>query len=214
MSGSVAAVNIVVACLCAALAACSGGANSDEIVELTTTSPAVESTTAPSSTTSPTTTEAPTTTTTEPQTTSTTTAEDLAAEIEADLQAGRDLESQTLHDPSSFDEQALGRYFSPTAIERLRMRLDGRTQDGTASRPGPTETDIIEVESVSVLESGSALVVFCLSNDAVIYDVNSGEVVNDDAGSIRSSRTVSQIGGTWRTDETTHLESFEAFGCE
>ncbi len=213
MSGSVAAVKIVVACLCAALAACSGGANSDEIVELTTTSPAVESTTAPSSTTSSTTTEAPTTTTTEPQTTSTTTAEDLAAEIEADLQAGRDLTTSLAEDPSAADLSELSDWLTDPILTRVMDLIASNSDAGIAWRSGPTMTNEVTVEAVSVVEASGARVVFCLSNDIDVYSAETGNSINSDQVSIRYTAWVERTDDVWKLSDAEAITSFEGFGC-
>lgn len=196
-------------------ASCSASSDSADLVELTTTSTIATTTIAqPSSST----TEASTTTskaqTTTSEATPTTTLEELTAEIEADLQAGRDLVTSILHNPSAFDAAALSLYFSPSAIDRLRTRLDERLDAGWASRPGPTATDDIAVESVTVLGEADALVITCLSNDAVVFDLTTGAIINDDAGSVRYSTSVAYESGIWRTEETSTLGTFEVFGCE
>ncbi len=210
MSRSVAAVKIVVACLCAALAACSGGANSDEIVELTTTSQAVESTTAPSTTTSPTTTEAPTTTTTEPQTTSTTTAEDLAAEIEAAVLAARSAFVAYAYDPSQANRRHIVDTHTPEHAMSALAFVDDLHETHTVS-PAHPDLEAAYVESVTRLGEKTAVAVVCVVSNSIITSIDTGEL-NEDLSATRYSTTVVRAEGQWINAGDKSLTKFEGVG--
>ena len=195
---------------------CASGGVSDEIVDLTTTSGVVSST-VPTSTTSeaPTTTSttAPAATTTEESGPGSTTVEDLAAEIEADLRARRDEFTRQMADPVDVDYELLAEWMTQDGLDGARASQQRRLESNTGVRPGAQEINDVKVESVNVLSDGVVLVVTCSTNDSVVFDLSSGEVIDDSLGSIRASIVVHRIDGRWKADAPDTLSIVEGAEC-
>jgi hypothetical protein len=195
---------------------CASGGVSDEIVDLTTTSGVVSST-VPTSTTSeaPTTTSttAPAATTTEESGPGSTTVEDLAAEIEADLQAGRDEFTRQMADPVDVDYERLSEWFTEDGLEGSRASQASLLEDSWGTRAGAQNLDVVVVESVNVLDDRTVLTVLCFTNDLVVFDLSSGETVDDSLGSIRASTLVHHIDGRWKSDAPDTLSIVEGPEC-
>ena len=193
-------------------ASCSASSDSADLVELTTTSTIATTTSAqPSSST----TEASTTTSQAPTTTSeatpTTSLEQLTAEIEADLQAGQDALTLATLDPAGSDRGLLDPWFTEDGLAVALDHLDYLVEVGQAVRLGTI--DRVVVESVTPLDSGAALVIYCLTNDSIVFEQSTGTVVDDLTYSYRGSTTVRFRDSRWVRDSSTGLGSREGESC-
>ena len=78
---------------------------------------------------------------------------------------------------------------------------------------GAQNLDVVVVESVNVLDDRTVLTVLCFTNDLVVFDLSSGETVDDSLGSIRASTLVHHIDGRWKSDAPDTLSIVEGPEC-
>jgi len=146
-------------------------------------------------------------------TSSTTTPEDLRLEIESVLNESRAAAIEAVTEPvgSLTDEQVL--LFDEEGLA-ARMRFIDRIVDaGQAVRPGPLGIDEIVLESVVMIDEDSALVVFCLSSDSIVYDTATGEVVDDAPESVRNSGVFSRVEGRWLVPNASRIGLSQGLLC-
>lgn len=183
--------------------ACSSGTD-ETVVPLT--DPTTTSTTAPP-TSAPTTTAAPTTTTptpivetTEPTETTTSHEDSLindisAAEVEALLQAERTAYLDAVSADGDKSGDALASLVSPERLEFLLELIRSRSDAGVATRFGTVDS----VRVVSIVEADSRVVaaLACLTSDAVVYEIASGEIIDDELGYVLRLVTIAPGSSGW-----------------
>lgn len=87
-------------------------------------------------------------------------------------------------------------------LTRIRDRMRGRKVLGQASRPAEPSRASITIEAVDVEPSGAvATVMECTLDDAVVYEVASGRVINDKVVSARRLNTLRLDNGRWKLAE-------------
>jgi hypothetical protein len=226
MDGMVGHATAAAVALVLVVVGCSSSAG-DEIVDLTTSvapaataslattttasaTTASTTTTAPSATLAPATTEARTTTSTAP---STTTVEQLATEIEEDLQAARHIFTIAMADPASLDLDDFEGLYTQDGLDGVAASAARRIAAGTAIGPGPQNLDTIVVESATLVDSDTALIIYCNTNDLVVFNRTTGAIIDDSTLSIRDSVVVYRIAGVWLRDSPTSLASYEGESC-
>ncbi len=187
------------------LSSCSS-TDSDEIVDLTTAPAAAETTvvsTAPA-TTQPATTTEPTSTTVEPssttaaQTTTSTSApetspaEDIEAELLRVIVGEREALLDALLHPIDAEGGPFEQWSTAERVLELVDALQVRLDTGTAVQLGPAEAT-----SIIVFEQAAAdlfVVVTCTTSDSVVYDVDTGSIIDDDTLYMTRSVTVVREG--------------------
>jgi len=147
-----------------------------------------------------------TTTTTEP---TTTTLSELDQKIEAAkaaylafMHAVRAAEAAPVT-PHLPDVQAVMTGLQQTQIT---ANLEGMQARGEAVRLPENSQDSQEVLTASLQPDGSVLLKACEINDAVVYDVATGAVVDDDVITIEVDVTVVQENGVWKVADTVITE--------
>ena len=191
--------------------ACSSGTD-ETVVPLT--DPTTTSTTAPP-TSAPTTTAAPTTTTPTPivETTVTTTAapvEPVALpttdELLTLLQNERDALIDALGEDGDKTGSGLVGLMTPERLTVLVDSIAQRAADGIATKRAGTET----VEVVQLLDGdddSSVVLMACVATDAVVYDVESGEILDDSLIYLLRLVTIVQQDSSWVVADQRRLES-------
>ena len=147
-----------------------------------------------------------TTTTTEP---TTTTLSELDQKIEAAkaaylafMHAVRAAEAAPVT-PHLPDVQAVMTGLQQTQIT---ANLEGMQARGEAVRLPENSQDSQEVLTASLQPDGSVLLKACEINDAIVYDVATGAVVDDDVITIEVDVTVVQENGVWKVADTVITE--------
>ena len=183
--------------------ACSGG--TDETVVPLTDPPTTSTTASPTS--APTTTAAPTTTTPTPivETTKPTTAAPVApaalpttAEVSTLLQGERDALIDALGENGDKTAVALEQFVTTRRLEELQTVVAERAAGGFATRRATI--DRIDVLSLSPSGDDGAFAIVCLTSDTVVYEVASGDVVDDTLGYILRSVALVWDGSRWAID--------------
>jgi len=197
------------------LGACSSS-DAESVTPLTgTTAVATSSTSTTTPSSVPTITASTSTSSTAASTTTTasTTPEELRTDIEADLNEGRTAVIAALRDPQSPASESLANYFRFGALAGTVALIQGLAERGEAVRPGPASVERIDVESVTPVGTSAAVVVYCLSSDSVVYEIDSEVIVDDSAGSFRSTANLTVVDGRWVVDERETLVRFGEFRC-
>ena len=204
-----------------AVAGCSSDDSSEPSAASTTTSPSTTEPVSTTETTAPTTepTEAPTTTSTsEPTPTPEPTEapddqpiETLIAErIRAFFDAREAANAGPSPDPT---DPTLAEVASGEALESAIAETQRRLDDGRAIRPGEQALAETRVGTVQV-EGATAQAAVCSIDDGVIYEVATGEVVNDDVVTHNYLVDLEQADDVWRVARVVRLQQWEGVaGC-
>ncbi len=151
-------------------------------------------------------TEPPTTTTAAPETTLATTVAELTDEeqILAVIQRYWDVltEGNNPPDPEypGWAEVAAGE-----KLVGLRERAAQNLEAGTGSRPGSSEPRARRLE-ISTVDSEKAVVDVCLRDDGILYDLDSGAVLNDDVIYLWYQAVVELVDSAWRVTRTMKIQ--------
>jgi len=89
---------------------------------------------------------------------------------------------------------------------QITANLEGMQARGEAVRLPENSQDSQEVLTASLQPDGSVLLKACEINDAVVYDVATGAVVDDDVITIEVDVTVVQENGVWKVADTVITE--------
>ncbi len=191
-----------------AFAACSGSDADDAVVPLTAAD-TTTTTAAPTTTTTvaTTTTAAPTTTTAAP--TTSTAAEPVTPtidQLEEIIRAERDALLDALAEDGDKSGVGLAGLVTADRLALLTNQIAEREADGLATRRASIETvDVIElVESEA---DGILTAIACFATDAVIYEVGTGNVVDDDLIYLVRLVTFSDVNGSWLVASQRRLDS-------
>lgn len=193
---------------------CSGDSSSGSTPTIVTssTSTAVESTTTTAAVTSSTTTEVQTAAPAE--STTTTAAETIesviADRIRAFFAAREAANAGPVPNPGdpALAEVAIGDALTSTVSETQR-RLD----DGRAIRGGELQLADIRVGSVQVSDATASAGV-CSIDDGVIYEVGTGDVINDDVVTHNYLIELDLVGEAWKVSRVVRLQQWEGVaGC-
>lgn len=135
------------------------------------------------------------------------------AEITARYLAFWEARFSANQDPPNPDHPQLPEYATGDQLEQVRSETAERRDRGLAMRAANPSASSHDVEVVS-LESGRAELQDCFVNDGVVYDVASGQPV-DDAVVTRSVSAVMVIeGGVWKLARASVLQEWEGVaGC-
>jgi hypothetical protein len=112
------------------------------------------------------------------------------------------------------DLPALAETHADPMLAQRRDVLTARRLDGRAARmPDPSQYRI-EIERFEVVDSTSARLTACVVDDAIVYEVATGNVVNDDVTTARHEAVMRLIDGTWKLVERRELEDWAGVaGC-
>jgi len=89
---------------------------------------------------------------------------------------------------------------------QITANLEGMQARGEAVRLPENSQDSQEVLTASLQPDGSVLLKACEINDAVVYDVATGAVVDDDVITLKVDVTVVQENGVWKVADTVITE--------
>ena len=193
--------------------------------ESATTTPEPESSTSapdPEPTVVPTTTEAPLSEDSEsaegaPDAEPTATAEDgagepveveLATAVRSYLDAREAASAGPVPNP---DDPRLSEVAASPELERLIQSVQDKADSGEAIRPG--EQDLAEIRVGFVEAAGDfASVAACSIDDGVIFDVATGDVVNDDVVTHNYRIDLALLSGVWKVTEIVRVQQWEGVG--
>ena len=159
-----------------------------------------------------------TTTTVEPSvTTDEPSATTSAADVEVSIRAAYDaaasgfIEASKTSDP---DHPLLAATHTGPMLEQRRLVLTGRRRDGRASRQPPGSVYRIEHEEFEMVDANSARLTVCVVDDGVVYEVESGVVVNDRVETSRANAVMRLEDGVWKLAERELVEEWPGVaGC-
>ena len=202
---------------------CAAACSSDDDGASTQLTEPPEATSAPTSTgaatlePSSTPTAAPTTTPAEPEAeeTSTTAAQDessieilLGDAVRAYFDAREAASSGPRPDPT---DPALAEVAASAELERLIQSIQDKVDAGQAIRPG--EQALADIGVGFVEQAGDfATVAACSIDDGVIFDVATGDVVNDEVLTHNYRVDLALLDGVWKVTEIVRVQQWEGVG--
>lgn len=114
---------------------------------------------------------------------------------------------------SDADDVMLAATHLDPLLQRLKDRLVGRRLEGQASkRPEATKsrTTILEMK----VEGENATIVECTVDDATVYVVATGKVVNDKVATLKRTATMRKDGELWKVADRVNNQEWEGVaGC-
>lgn len=153
----------------------------------------------------------------EPGSTSTSSAMPTESDVRLAVQAGYDaaangfIEASKTSDP---DHPLLGATHTGPMLEQRRLVLVGRRREGRASRQPPESVYRIEHENVEMVDATTARLTVCVVDDGVVYEVESGAIVNDRVETSRVTATMRMEAGVWKLAERELVEEWPGVaGC-
>ncbi len=202
---------------------CAAACSSDDDAASTHVTEPPEATSAPTSTTAATlepsspSTAAPTTTPAEPEPeeTSTTAGQDessieilLGDAVRAYFDAREAASSGPRPDPT---DPALAEVAASPELERLTQSIQDKVDAGQAIRPG--EQALAEIRVGFVEQAGDlATAAACSIDDGVIFDVATGDVVNDEVLTHNYRVDLALLDGVWKVTEIVRVQQWEGVG--
>jgi hypothetical protein len=148
--------------------------------------------------------------TTMPPATTPTTAEDAAL---AAYVAGMDAFAEAVADPVQPEHPALQAAVVDPLLSELRNLAATWLGFGQAVRlpaEGVRRTELLDVE----VTGDTAMVEVCSVDDSILYEIDSGRVLNDAVSTSRIRAEVRLVDGQWRLASRERLESWEGVaGC-
>lgn len=181
--------------------ACSSG--DAELVERV----ALADTPAPSTSAAPTTTTSITTTTTP-------TVDDREAEILAviDLYWHTGVEA---NDPPDPDHELLPLVAAGGLLDHLRAVAERKIADREGNRYRDGTAKVVQRAEVMGIDGDIALVEVCVVDNTLLYDLDSGAILDDDIRIVHAQHTVEQTASGWRVVEARRVQRLgEAEQCE
>lgn len=129
-----------------------------------------------------------------------------------DFMAARAAFSASLESPDPDDPTLAATHVDPMLTEVKNINAQwlgfgqaGRFPEGSISRTDPLSIDIV---------GDQATVETCGVDDSVVYDVATGNVINDDIVTVRASSTLERDGDHWKLATRSELERWEGVaGC-
>ncbi len=164
---------------------------------------------------------ASTTSTTIAPTTTVLSLEQIAADIERELNLGEQAFLEAGADPGAQESRRLvADYFTGTILEWLDGYLDGLEADGHLLRPNPeipVSVEVLDVLDIDDAISPSLVMVrTCRIDSAIVVDPSGAEdvVVNGDVARYVADTTVSAIDGRWKaTQVANEARTAGVFSC-
>lgn len=114
---------------------------------------------------------------------------------------------------SDANSQMLAATHLDPLLQRLKDRLVGRNLEGQASRrPDNTRSQTTILEAM--VDGESATVVECTVDDATVYVVATGKVVNDKVATLKRTATMRKDGELWKVADRVNNQEWEGVaGC-
>jgi hypothetical protein len=103
--------------------------------------------------------------------------------------------------PVNPQHPGLDRYFTDIALERARTNLQKMVDKGTAGRPADNPVGKHTIRSIDT-NGKVAYIEDCSVDDGVIYDVASGNVVDDNIATSLIAGTAINVDGEWKISNT------------
>lgn len=114
------------------------------------------------------------------------------------------------NDPPDPDSPLWDQVAAPEFADRLKAIARGSLEDRIAVRWAEDRQPWVKSPSV-VWKQGSLVVVdLCLRNNGVLYDLDTGEIIDDSIGYYWRQVTVSNRSGNWLISENRLVQKFEA----
>lgn len=134
-----------------------------------------------------------------------------AASAGYDAAANGFIEASKTSDP---DHPLLAATHTGPMLEQSRTVLIGRRREGRASRQPPESVYRIEHEKVEIVDATTARLTVCVVDDGVVYEVESGAIVNDRVETGRAIATMRVEAGVWKLAERELVEEWPGVaGC-
>jgi len=169
----------------------------------TTTSSTTTSTTSPSTistTVVPTTTEAPTTTVSE-----LTDEEQIIAVVERFYEVIVEANNPPILDNPIWDEVANGEFATD-----LRGRAVQSLEERHGLRNPENDPPPVNQPEMAFMEPGSAILDICHRDDAILFDLDTGETINDEVIFNWTQLWITKVDGQWLIDRANSVEQFDS----
>lgn len=133
-------------------------------------------------------------------------------EVIDDFLAARAAFSESLANPDPTNPTLEATHVDPmlTEVRNINAEWQGFGQAGRFPDNSVSTTDPLSVD----LAGDQATVETCGVDDSVVYDIASGNVLNDDVMTVRASSTLQRVDGVWKLATRSELERWEGVaGC-
>ena len=134
-------------------------------------------------------------------------------EVEASYQAAARgfIEASTTSDP---DHPSLTATHTGPMLQQRRKVLTGRRREGRAARQPPDSQYRIEFEEFELVDESTAKLTVCVVDDGVVYELDTGAVVNDRVETSRAAAVMRREDNVWKLAERELLEEWPGVaGC-
>ena len=208
----------MVMALTAGLAACAtaGRGDPNTIRPITTTTPVTVAASTTVTTTPPTTS---TSTSTTQSTTSTTQAEDPQAATKQHIAdvvvAARTAFLEAGTEPVNPEDPVLATVYSGEKLKDIQGSLRRLQEGDLAYRRTEADLEDVTVVAIELPRPEEATAIACVTSDVVKYETGTGEIVNDDVGSILAAYFLRRDGSRWVVTDIQIVERFPGeVGCQ
>jgi hypothetical protein len=156
------------------------------------------------------------TTTAPPKTTTTVTTATPEQADEAELRriamTWDQIEDRLVMHPNPSDP-ALARYLAGDMLGSLTKIQQDLVRQHQAARPATPDRAMFRIDAVKVTGDQGTLEE-CAVNDGVLYDTQSGKVIDDSVATIQLRTKAERVGGSWKLNNRTELHEWEGIaGC-